>query len=135
MNSYLQESPNAIWPRIYLAIALQMADRRTEAREIAEQVAKRGLDRLKQPAEPDVPLEVPLYIACAYRLLDRKDEAYHFLAKYLADSSFLDLCFGLDDPILDPFKADLEFKPIELNLNSKIEIARPAIHEQEAKSA
>ena len=135
MNSYLKESPKAIWPRIYLAIALQMADRQTEARKIAEQVAKRGLDRLKQPAEPDVPLEVPLYIACAYRLLNRKGEAYDFLAKYLADSSFLDLCFGLDDPILDPFKADPEFKSIQVNLNNRIEIARPAIHEQEAALA
>jgi len=132
MKSYLKESPKAIWPRIYLAIALQMADRQTEAQKTAEQVAKRGLDRLKQPAEPDVPLEVPLYIACAYRLLNRKGEAYDFLAKYLADSSFLDLCFGLDDPILDPFKADPEFKPIQVNLNNRIEIARPAIHEAEA---
>jgi tetratricopeptide (TPR) repeat protein len=132
MNSYLKENPKAIWPKIYLAIALQMSDRQAEAREIAEQVAERGLDRLKQPAEPDVPLEVPLYIACAYRLLNRKDEAYHFLAKYLANSSFLDLCFGVDDPILDPFKADPEFTPIQVNLNNKIEIALPAIHEQEA---
>ena len=107
-----------------------MADRQTEAQQIAEHVAKRGLDRLKQPAEPDVPLEVPLYIACAYRLLNRKGEAYDFLAKYLADSSFLDLCFGIDDPILDPFKADPEFKPIQVrNLNNRIEIARPTILE------
>jgi Tfp pilus assembly protein PilF len=135
INSYLEENPNAIWPRIYLAIALQKADRKAEAREIAEQVAKRGLNRLKQPGEPDVPLEVPLYIACAYRLLNRKGDAYHFLAKYLADSSFLDLCFGLNDPILDPFRADPEFEPIRMNLNNKIEIARLAINEQEAASA
>ena len=131
----LAENPDKIWPRTYLAIALQMSGRQTEAREMAEQVVKCGLERLERPAQPDVPWDVPLYVSWAYRLLDLKDEAYRYLGKFLGHRTLLQIQLGLDNPMLEVFKNDPEFKTILADMNQKFEIARRSIREHEAASA
>lgn len=132
---YIEETPDKILPRTYLAIALQMSGRQTEAREIAEQVVMRGLERLERPGQPDVPWDVPLYVAWAYRLLGRKDEAYRYLDEFLGHRTLLQIQLGLDNPMLDVFKNDPEFKTILADMNQKFEIARRSIREHEAASA
>jgi len=112
-----------------------MSDRQTEAREMAEQVVKCGLERLERPAQPDVPWDVPLYVSWAYRFLDLKDEAYRYLGKFLGHRTLLQIQLGLDNPMLEVFKNDPEFKTILADMNQKFEIARRSIREHEAASA
>jgi serine/threonine protein kinase/Flp pilus assembly protein TadD len=131
----LEESPEKVWPRTYLAIALQRLGREAEAREMAEQVLERGLEWLERPAQPAVPWDAPLYIAWAYRFLERKDEAYRYLDEYLAHRTLLHIALGLDNPILDAFKADPEFNTILTDMNQKFEVARRSIREHEAGSS
>lgn len=134
-NDYLEESPEKVWPRTYLAIALQRSGRETEAQEMAEQVLERGLEWLERPAQPAVPWDAPLYIAWAYRFLERKEEAYRYLQEYLAHRTLLHIALGLDNPILDVFKIDPEFNTILADMNQKFEVARRSIREHEAASS
>lgn len=131
-NAFLQKNPDLIWPGAYLAIALDRSGRLAEARELTEEVAERGLDRLERPAQPEVPWDVPLYVAWGYRYLDRKDEAYHYLDQYLAHRTILHIPLGLQNPLLDVFKNDPEFKKILAEMSQKFEIARKSIREHEA---
>ena len=134
-NDYLEESPEKVWPRTYLAIALRRSGRETEAQEMAEQVLERGLEWLERPAQPAVPRDAPLYIAWACRFLERKEEAYRYLQEYLAHRTLLHIALGVDNPILDLFKIDPEFNSILADMNQKFEVARRSIREHEAASA
>jgi tetratricopeptide (TPR) repeat protein len=131
----LRERPDQLWARTYLSIALHMSGRQTEAREMAEEILERGLERLERPAQSDVPWDVPLYVAWAYRLLERWDEAYRYLNHFLARRTLLHIPLGLDNPILDVFKNDPEFKTILADTSQGFEVARRAIREHEAGSA
>jgi serine/threonine protein kinase len=133
-NDYLKKGPEKIWARTYLGIALQMSGQRTEAREVGTQVLSLGLERLDQPAQPDAPWDVPLYVAWSYRLLDDKSKAYCHLERYLAQRTLLEIPLGLDNPILIVFKDDPEFGTILTEINQKFEIARRSIREHEATS-
>jgi len=133
-NAYLENDRENFWPRTYLALGLQRVSRQTEAREITEQVLKRGLERLERPAQPDIPWDVPLHVAWAYRFVDQQHEAYHYLDQYLAHRTLLHLPLGLDNPILDVFKNDPEFNTILTDLKRKLEVSRRSIQEYEAGS-
>jgi hypothetical protein len=133
-QAILQSGRDNIWARTYLALALQMSGRKTEARKMSEEILKRGLERLERPAQPDIPWDVPLYVAWAHRLIGRKDDAYHYLDQYLTNRTLLHMPLGLDNPILDVFNNDPEFDTILVDLKQKLEIARRSIREQEATS-
>jgi serine/threonine protein kinase len=130
-NAHLESDRENFWARTYLAFALQMVGRSTEARQKSEEVLKRGLERLGRPAQPDIPWDVPLHVAWAYRFVGQQQEAYRYLNQYLAHRTFLQLPLGLDNPILDGFKNDPEFNTILVDLKQKLEIARQAIRECE----
>jgi serine/threonine protein kinase len=134
-NVHLENDRENFWARTYLALALQTVGRPTEARRISEEVLKRGLARLERPAQPDIPWDVPLYVAWAYRFAGRRHEAYRYLDQYLAHRTLLHLPLGLDNPILDGFKNDPEFNAILADLKQKLDVARRAIREHEARSA
>ena len=106
-----------------------------EARQIGEEVLKRGLERLERPAQPDIPWDVHLHVAWAYRSLGRQHEAYRHLREYLAHRTLLHMPLGLDNPILDLFKNDPEFSTLLDDLKLKLEVARRLIREHETASA
>ena len=133
-NADLENDREDFWQRTYLALGLQRAGRQTEAREISEQVLKRGLERLERPAQPDIPWDVFLYVAWACRFVGRQPEAYRHLNQYLTHRTLLHLPLGLDNPLLDVFKNDPEFKTILDRLKHKLEVARRSIREHEAAS-
>src|SRR5262249_23119934 len=99
-NVDLEKDGENFWARVYLAHALQTAGGQTEARQIGEQVLRRGLKRLERPAQPDIPWDVPLHVAWAYRLAGRQQEAYSYMDRFLAHRTLLHLPLGLDNPIL-----------------------------------
>lgn len=113
---------------------MQRVGRQTEARENSEEVLKRGLERLERPAQPDIPRDVPLHVAWAYRFVGRQREAYRYLDQYLTHRTLLHLPRGLDNPILDVFKNNPEFNTILDGLKQNLEIARRSIREHEAIS-
>jgi tetratricopeptide (TPR) repeat protein len=131
-DARLETDRENFWARTYLALGLQMVGRPTEAREMSEEVLKRGLERLERPAQPDIPWDVPLYVAWAYRFAGRQHEAYRYLDQYLAHRTLLHLPLGLGNPILDGFKNDPEFRTILADLKQKLEVARRSIREHEA---
>jgi serine/threonine protein kinase len=131
-RDHLAENPEKIWPRTYLAIAWEVSGRRSHARQMAREIVKRGLERLERPAARDIPWEVRLYVAWAYRLLDSGEEAYRHLNEYLAQRTLLDLPLGLENPILDAFRSDPEFAAILADLNEKFETVRRSIREHES---
>jgi tetratricopeptide (TPR) repeat protein len=133
-NAHLENDSENFWARTYLALGLQMAGRQTEARQISEEVLRRGLERMERPAQPDIPWDVPLYVAWAYCFVGRQHEAYPFLDQYLTHRTLLHLPLGLDNPILDVFENDPEFKTVLTDLKQKIDVARRAIREYEAAS-
>ena len=92
----------------------------------------RGLERLERPAAHDIPWEVRLYVAWAYRLLNSREEAYQHLNEYLVQRTLLDIPLGLENPILDAFRSDPEFTAIVADLNEKFETVRRSIREHEA---
>ena len=108
--------------------------RQTEALEISEEILRRGLEKLARPAQPDIPWDVPLYLAWACRFLGRQPEAYRYLRQYLTHRTLLHLPLGLHNPILDVFKNDREFNTILTDLKQRLEVARGAIREFEASS-
>ena len=122
------------WARVYLALGLQATGRQTEARQMGEEVLRRGLERLERPAQPDITWDVHLYLAWAYRSLGRQDEAYLHLREYLAHRTLLHLAFGLENPILHVFKNDSEFNTLLDDLKQKFEVARQSIREYESAS-
>ena len=130
-RNHLAENPDKIWPRTYLAIAWEMSERQNDALQMAEEIVQRGLERLERPAAHDIPWEVQLYVAWAYRLLNRKEEAYRHLNEYLAQRTLLHIPLGLENPILDVFKSDTEFDAIVADLNEKFEVVRRSIRENE----
>ena len=134
-NAHLENDRENFWARIYLALGLRMVGRPTEAPQIVEEVLKRGVERLERPAQPDIPWDVPLYVAWAYRFVGRQHEAYRYLNQYLAHRTLLHLPLGLDNPILDGFKNDPEFKTILAELKQKLEVARRAIRQHEAAAS
>jgi Tfp pilus assembly protein PilF len=134
-KAHLRSNRENYWARVYLALGLQTADRQTEARQIGEEVLNRGLERLERPAQPDIPWDVHLYVAWAYRSVGRKDEAYRHLHEYLAHRTLLHLPLGLENPILDVFDNDPSFNTILADLKQKLEAARRAIREHEAASS
>ncbi|MBV8586477.1 MAG: hypothetical protein JO308_09340 [Verrucomicrobia bacterium] len=103
-----------------------------ESREISEEALRRGLERLNRPAQPDNPWDVPLHVGWAYRSVGRQDEAYRYLRQYLTHRTLVHLPLGLDNPILDAFRPDPEFKTILAALEQKLDAARRAIREREA---
>ena len=133
-NAYLENDRENFWPRTYLALGLQRVSRQTEAREITEEVLKRGLERLERPAQPDIPWDVPLHVAWAYRFVEQQRVAYLYLDQYLTHRTLLHLPLGLDNPILDVFKNDPEFNTILTDLKRKLEVSRRSIQEYEAGS-
>jgi tetratricopeptide (TPR) repeat protein len=133
-KAHLEGNRENYWARVYLALGLQATGRQTEALQIGEEVLKRGLERLERPAQPDIPWDVHLYVAWAYRSLSQQDEAYRHLREYLAHRTLLHLPLGLENPILDVFHNDSEFNTILADLNQKLEAARRAIRELEAAS-
>jgi hypothetical protein len=123
------------WAGVYLALGLQAAGRSTEARQMGEEVLRCGLERLERPAQPDIPWDVHLYVAWAYRSLGQQDEAYRHLHEYLTHRTLLHLPLGLENPILDVFKDDSEFNALLDDLKQKFEVARQTIREHETASA
>ena len=134
-NGHLQADRESLRARTYLALGLQMAGRQAEARETGEEVLRRGLERLERPAQPDIPWDVPLYVAWACRFVGRRHDAYRYLDQYLTHLTLLHLPFGLDNPILDVFENDPAFKKILTDLKQKLEVSRRSIRDQEAASA
>jgi len=134
-NTHLKSDHEYFWARAYLAHGLQRMGRQAEAKEISKEVLARGLERLERPAQPDVPWDVPLYVAWAYRRAGQQYEAYRYLDQYLTHRTLLHLPLGVDNPILDVFKNDPEFKTILANLKEKLEVARRLILEHEAAFA
>jgi serine/threonine protein kinase len=133
-KAHLDSNRENYWIRVYLALGLQSVGRLTEARQIGEEVLKRGLERLERPAQPDIPWDVHLYVAWAYRSAGQQDEAYRHLRQYLAHRTLLHLPLGLENPILDAFKNDFEFNTILGDLKQKLVAAQRAIREHEAAS-
>ena len=133
-NVRLDSGRENYWARVYLALGLHSAGRQTEARQIGEQVLKRGLERLERPAQPDIPWDVHFYVAWAYRSVGQQDEAYRHLHQYLAHRTLLHMPLGLENPILDVFNNDLEFNTILADLKQRTEVARRLIREHEAAS-
>jgi len=131
-RAYLESDPENFWARTYLAHGLQKVSRPTEAREICEEVLRRGVERLERPAQPDNPWDVRLYVAWAYRSVGQQNEAYRYLDQYLTHRTLVHLSLGLDNPILDAFKSDPEFNTILARLQQKLETARRSIREYEA---
>ena len=130
----LENDRENFWARVYLALGLQATGRQTEAWQLGEEVVRRGLERLERPAQPDIPWDVHLYLAWAYRSLGRRDETYLHLREYLAHRTLLHLAFGLENPILHVFKNDSEFNTLLDDLKQKIEVARRSIREHESAS-
>ena len=130
----LENDRENFWARVYLALGLQATGRQTEAWQLGEEVVRRGLERLERPARPDIPWDVHLYLAWAYRSLGRRDEAYLHLREYLAHRTLLHLAFGLENPILHVFKNDSEFNTLLDDLKQKFEVARQSIREHESAS-
>jgi tetratricopeptide (TPR) repeat protein len=134
-DAHLERDHENFWARIYLALGMQALGRPTEAQQISEEVLKRGLERLERPAQPDIPWDVPLYVAWANRVAGQQQEAYRYLDRFLAHRTLLHLPLGLDNPILDGFKNDPEFKAILADLKQKLEVTRRSIQEHKAGSA
>jgi hypothetical protein len=108
-----------------------MSGRQIDARQMAAEIIRRGLERLERPAAHDIPWEVQLYIAWAYRLLNDKNEAYRYLNEYLAQRSFLHVPLGLENPIFEIFRGDVHFDALAADLDEKFEIVRRLILENE----
>lgn len=134
-NAQLENDRERLWARTYLALGLQRVGRGGAARETSEEVLRRGLERLERPAQPDIPWDVPLYVAWACRFVGRQPEAYRYLGQYLDHRTLLHLPLGLENPILDVFKNDPEFNTVMADLEQKLEIARRSIREHEAAAA
>ena len=130
-QNHLAANPEKIWPRVYLALAWKMSDHSGEAEQMAQEIVKRGLERLERPAAHDIPWEVELFIAWADRLLNAKEEAYSHLKRYLARRTFLHVPLGLENPIFDIFRPDSEFAACVADLNEKFELVREAIRKNE----
>ena len=130
-RNHLKENQEKIWPRTYLALAWEMSGRQNDARQMAEEIVRRGLERLERPAAHDIPWEVQLYVAWAYRLLNDKNEGYRHLNEYLAQRSFLHVPLGLENPIFDVFRSDAQFDALTAELKEKFEIVRRLIRENE----
>jgi len=133
-KAHLDSNRENHWARVYLALGLQTAGRQTEARQIGEEVLKHGVERLERPAQPDIPWDVHLYVAWAYRSLGRQHEAYRHLREYLTHRTLLHMPLGLDNPILDVFEKDPEFNTLRDDLKLKLEVARRLIREHETAS-
>jgi len=130
-RNHLAANPEKIWPRTYLALALEMSGQQSRARQIAEEIVKYGLERLERPAAHDIPWEVQLYVAWAYRLLNSEEEAYRHLNDYLAQRTLLHVPLGLENPICDVFRSDSRFEALVADLNNKFEIVRRSIRMDE----
>ena len=130
-RNQLEEHQEKIWPRTYLALAWEMCGRQSDAQRMAEEIVRCGLERLERPAAHDIPWEVQLYVAWAYRLLNDKNEAYRHLNEYLAQRSFLHVPLGLENPIFEVFRSDVEFDALTTDLEQKFEIVRRLIRENE----
>jgi Tfp pilus assembly protein PilF len=134
-NAQLENDRENLWARTYFALGLQRVGRGGAARETSEEVIRRGLERLERPAQPDIPWDVPLYVAWACRFVGRQPEAYRYLGQYLDHRTLLHLPLGLNNPIMDVFKNDPEFNTMLADLEQKLEIARRSIREHEAAAA
>jgi tetratricopeptide (TPR) repeat protein len=122
------------WARVYLALGLESEGRQTEARQIGQEVLKRGVERLERPAQPDIPWDVHLCVSWAYRSLGRHHEAYRHLREYLTHRTLLHVPLGLENPILDVFKNDPEFNTLLDDLQLKLQVARRLIREDKTAS-
>jgi serine/threonine protein kinase len=131
-STQLVSKPENFWARTYLALGLQRLGRSIEAQEISEELLRRGLERLNRPAQPDIPWDVPLHVAWGYRSVGQQDEAYRYLDQYLTNRTLFHLPLGLNNPILDAFKCDPEFKTILAELEQKMHAVRRAVREFEA---
>ncbi|MBV9488419.1 MAG: protein kinase [Verrucomicrobia bacterium] len=125
-----RRASDKFWPRTYLAIALQRSGPEETASELVEQILECGLERLERPGQPDIPWEISLHVAWAYRCAGRKEEAYRYLDQYLAHRTLLQIPLGFDNPILDGFRGDAEFKAIVADLDQKFAVASRLILEQ-----
>jgi tetratricopeptide (TPR) repeat protein len=130
-RNHLAGNPDEIWPRTYLALALETSGQTSGAQQLAEEIVRSGLERLERPAAHDIPLEVRLYVAWAYRLLDSQEEAYRHLNEYLAQRTLLHVPLGLENPIFDVFRSDSEFEAFVADLNNKFEVVRRSIRMDE----
>jgi tetratricopeptide (TPR) repeat protein len=130
-RNHLAANPEKIWPRTYLALALEMSGQQSGAQQIAEEIVKYGLERLERPAAHDIPWEVQLYVAWAYRLLNSEEEAYRHLNEYLAQRTLLHVPLGVENPIFDVFRSDSGFEALVADLNNKFEVVRRSIRMDE----
>ena len=131
-RDHLAANPEKIWPRTYLALASEMSGQQGEARQMAEEIVKYGLERLERPAAHDIPWEVQLYVAWAHRLLNSEEEAYRHLNEYLAQRTLLHVPLGLENPIFDVFRSDSGFAALLADLNNKFEVVRRSIRMDES---
>jgi tetratricopeptide (TPR) repeat protein len=123
----LQAVPHDIWSRTYLAIAMDATGRQAQAKELAEEIVRRGLERLDQPGQPEVPWDVPLCVAWAKRYLDEKAEGHRYLQRHLSHRTLLHLPLGVENPILNVFRDDSEFAAITADMDAKFDFVREAI--------
>ncbi|MBV9488513.1 MAG: protein kinase [Verrucomicrobia bacterium] len=130
----LENDPENLWARTYLALGLQSLGRQTEAQENSEVLLNRALERLERPAQPDIPWDAHLSVAWACRFAGRQPEAYHHLGQYLTQRTLLHLPLGLDNPVLRVFENDPEFTTVLADLKEKLEISERVIREFEAAS-
>ncbi len=120
-----KENPTAL---LRLALALHESGQEAEARRTAEQVvafAQQKLPTAKSPRWMRFDLAVGL------RLLNRYEEAYSYLREMLAKGGFPDPVLGPNDPGLNLFKADSEFRGIQAELVRQDEARRARILEIE----
>jgi len=109
-----------------------MVGRPTEARQISEEVLKRGLERLERPAQPDIPWDVrcmsPGLIALSG---DNTRRIVTWISTWPTELSYT--CrSGSGIPSWMGFKNDPEFQTILADLKQKLEVARRSIREHEA---
>jgi tetratricopeptide (TPR) repeat protein len=130
-NDQLDSMRENISLRTYLAVATDAVGRKAQAREMAREIVRCGLERLEQPGQLDVPWDVPLYVAWAERYLQNKPQAYDYLRRFLANRTLLHVPLGLKNPILHVFREDPEFLTIAGEMHAKFDVVRQAIGEGE----
>jgi hypothetical protein len=120
-----RENPNLL---LRMALALHNSGQESEARRTAEQVvifAQQKLPTAKSTRS------MRFDLAVSFRLLNRSEEAYRYLHEMITNGGFPDPVLGANDPGLNLFNADSEFRDILAAINRQNEFKRARILELE----
>ena len=123
----LAVDPRDPWPVLYSALVEQHAGNSVQA----TQRVRQALILHQQVFLPGSPRWKDLALACCYRLLDQKKQAYSYLAAFFDAGDLIDLPLHESNPLLDLFQNDDEFIALAAEMAQRHAKARERIRSYE----